>query len=77
MSNGHYNPAIRSAVLIAYRSFASLPEAEKQIVLAALVLCGTQQEAEAANDALYFGRQSETAQLKLRGVLESSQEGKS
>lgn len=77
MSNGHYNPVIRSAVLIAYRSFASLPEAEKQIVLAALVLCGTQPEAEAANDALYFGRQSEAAQLKLRGVLENSQEGKS
>lgn len=63
--------SLRTAALIAYRSFDSLTEAEKCDVLLSLVATGRGEEAELAGKSLFHLREQRRLQLTLRSILET------
>lgn len=66
-----HKSALRTAAMIAYRSFDSLTEQERSDVLVALMATGNDDEADLANKTLYHLREQRRLQLTLRSILET------
>lgn len=62
--------SVRAAVRIAFRHFAELDEANKELVLVALIETSHDIEGRAAQDALFDMRKARDSQMLLKAIVE-------